>query len=458
MNSAKTPLAGHFSGFDHQQAGTLIAETIAAAYQRVNVKPLTQIEIAPLPQQGNGFDGFRKLLADYSAASCALASPAMIGHMDTAPHPLAAYADAVVSALNNNLLFRELSPAASRVEEHMLSELANRMQLRSDWHGTFTSGGSLANLSALFAATGGFGGVAERGRVSFFVPECTHTSVLKSAAVLGVPPGRIHVSEGDDQGRADPVALADRLRQFRQQKPDGIAIVVAVLGSTIHGAIEPIDQLADVCEEYGAWLHVDAIYGAALAFSSNHCHCLEHLDRANSVVAAPQKWMFVPRVSAMLWVKGKATFDESLAFSNNYSTNKQTHRGTWGLQGSRRADAVTLWAVLNYTGTDALGEEVDVAIARTGLFHNLLQDHRSLQPTHSPDLNLQCFNYREAGRQADVDSATYRKLGRDEYPWVSISRWRDTDMFRAVLLSPAIGESEAGGVPAVLERLLAELS
>ena len=254
--------------------------------------------------------------------------------------------------------------------------------------------------------------------------------------MLGIPPERLHVIESDALGRANPLALSDRLRCHREQSPDGRAVVVAVLGSTVHGAVEQIDLIADACEEYGAWLHVDAIYGAALAFSHSNRHWLKHLDRANSVVAGPQKWMFVPLVSAMLWVKGRVNFDESLAFSNSYSTNDEIHRGTWGLQGSRRADAVTLWAVLNYTGTDALGAEVDAAIERTRQFNKLLEKHSSLQPVHSPDLNLQCFNYRTPGRQPAANSDAYQKLGTGKFPWVSISRWRGSNLFRAVLLSP----------------------
>ena len=468
MKSAETPIARDFKGFDHHRAARVVAEVIEAAYERVTVKPELQQDkpsvLEPLPAVGMGFDGFRRQMAQYSAASCGLASPAMIGHMDTAAHPLAAYSDAVVSALNNNLLFRELSPQASVIEEHMLSELANRLGLHDDWHGTFASGGSIANLTALFAATGGFDGVANRHKVALFVPECAHTSVLKSAAVLGIDSGRIHRMASDEQGRAETQAVFESLQKFRRDETDGKAIVVAVLGSTVHGAVELVDELAAICEEFSAWLHVDAIYGAALAFSHSHKKLLAGLDRANSVVAGPQKWMFVPRVSAMLWVKEKAVFDATLAFANSYSANTETHRGTWGLQGSRRADAMTLWAVLNYVGTDAVGQEVDNAIATTRLFYQKLVDHPAFQPSHKPDLNLQCFCFRDATRQPDAAASNYRQLGTGDVPWVSIGRWRENDYFRAVLLSPQLSSrtvasrAESNGTNGVLDQLLDVLS
>jgi L-2,4-diaminobutyrate decarboxylase len=161
----------------------------------------------------------------------------MMGHMDTAPHPAAAFTDALVSALNNNLLFRELSPLASRVEERLVGDIGARLGLSASWTGTLASGGSIANLTALFAAVGGFADVESRSQCDFFFPECAHVSLKKSAAVLGISGGRLHMIPGDALGRADISALRAALGASKAWRK----VVVGVLGSTVYGAVENVE-------------------------------------------------------------------------------------------------------------------------------------------------------------------------------------------------------------------------
>ena len=341
---------------------------IRRAYEATQFDPATQPSIGAIPDDGEGIEGLAEVFRSFLSGSAGLASPGMMGHMDTAPHPAAAFTDALVSAVNNNLLFRELSPFASRIEEMVVGDIAARLGMSAGWAGTFVSGGSIANLTALFAAVGGFGNVDERAQCALFLPGGAHVSIKKSAAILGIAPGHLHVVAGDALGRADLSSLRMALRASGAQRK----VVVGVLGSTVHGAVEDIQGLAEVSVAHGAWLHVDAIYGGALAFSHRHRKLLSGLDSADSVALGPQKWMYVPRVSSIVWVKGRDRYDRALGVELPYSATGEAHRGRWGLQGSRRADAVTLWAVLRYVGARALGEQVDRTIDLARNFWNML--------------------------------------------------------------------------------------
>ena len=440
---------------DHKRLALLAADVIEQVFARTSLQPdtdLAEFTLDALPRDGIGYDGFASHYRAIASASAGLAAPNMMGHMDTAPHPVAVYADALVSALNNNLLFRELSPLASQIEEHMLAELARVIGLdEKQWQGTFVSGGSLANLTALFAATGGYAAVAQRSLVRLYVAASAHASVSKSAAVLGLLPEQIIKLDGDTEGRM----LASELDTALQHNATLSAtqgeklhhIVVAVAGSTIHGAMDALPSIADICERHGAWLHVDAVYGAALGFSSRHSDLLDGIERANSVVAGPQKWMYVPRLSAIVWVRGADVMAKTLTFGMDYSTAVDSssdsgdlplaHRGQYGLQGSRRADAVTLWLTLNFLGTDALGRAIDENIQRAQELYALLESSRVLEPTHSPELNLQCFRFSDPARHARClsDTRLMSSLGQGTMPFVSVSRWRDEAVFRAVILS-----------------------
>lgn len=415
-------------------------------YESRQLVPSAQPEIQAIPDDGEGMEGLADVLRSIAQGSAGLAAPGAMGHMDTVPHPAAAFAEALVSAANNNLLFRELSPFASRVEERMLDALAARLGLSAEWAGTFVSGGSLANLTALFAAFGGFGGASERPQCALFASECAHLSVKKAAAVLGIPAERVHRVASDELGRADPSALEAALRGSSARRK----AVVATLGSTVHGAVENVEALARVCSAHGAWLHIDAVYGSGLAFSRRHRHLLAGLDAADSVAAGPQKWTYVPRLSAIVWVKGRERFERTLGTELPYSATGEPHRGRWGLQGSRRADAVTLWAVLRYVGARALGEQVDRGIELARSFWKMLAEDAELAPLHRPDLNVLCFRFRS--RDDDALLRAHRALGVGDAPWVSLSRWRERPLLRAVLLSPATSEAHLRALVHALHR------
>jgi glutamate/tyrosine decarboxylase-like PLP-dependent enzyme len=399
-----------------------------------------------LPDEGRGYGALPDLWSLVAAGSTRLASPLMMGHMDTAPHPVAALSDAVVSALNNNLLFREISPIASQIEEDLVTLFIERLGLGGDWGGTFASGGSLANLTALFAACGGFAELGGRDRVRVYVTDSIHASVKKSAAVLGMTSSQVVIVPSDETGRMHPDALESVLNDNRGCQN----IVVGVLGSTIHGVVDPLDALGVIAHKHGAWFHVDAIYGGVLAFSNRNRKFLKGIDRADSVVLGPQKWMYVPRLSALVLIKGQDKFDKSLGVDLPYSATGEQHRGKWGLQGSRRADAVTLWLTLQTVGLKGVGEMADKGIVLTQEFHDLLRADDTFQPTHAPDLNLQCFKpQRDLGEKAM--SKIHRDLTEAGGPWVSLSRWRDELLFRSVILSPDTGIAE-------LQKLLQSLT
>ena len=160
--------------------------------------------------------------------------------------------------------------------------------------------------------------------------------------------------------------------------------------------------------------------------------------------------MYVPRVSSIVWVKGQ-DFDRALGVDLPYSATGEPHRGRWGLQGSRRADVITLWAVLRYVGARALGNEIDRTIGLAQEFWRMLSVDSALEPTHAPDLNLLCFRYRQ--KDDDALRRAHRALGVGDVPWVSLARWRDHSLFRSVLLSPSTTEKHLRKLIATLHQL-----
>ena len=430
--------------------GADLLREIVRIYESTVPMPVAGRPIPAVPKVGLGMARLPELWSLIVDSSSRLASPWMSGHMDTAPHPAAALTQSVVAALNNNLLFRELSPFASDIEEQLVAHFVEALGLGDDWSGLFASGGSLAGLTGLFAAVGGYAGGGE-GRDAFhlLMPESAHVSMRKSAIVLGLAERHIHRVPCDDAARLDPDALEFALRQL----PAGARpIVVSVLGTTIHGSVDDIATVSALCARYGAWHHVDAIYGGALAYSRARHHLLAGLAEADSIVLGPQKWMYVPRVSAVCLLRGRQRLDDALGLPLPYSMGGRPHRGRWGLQGSRPADAVVLWATLQTLGTDALGAVIDRSIALTATFHRLLAESGSFVPTHRPDLNLQVFRIGEPDASGDRLAAVQARLAAAGATWMSISRWREEVLMRSVLLSPSLTEWHLQGFLRDLEK------
>jgi glutamate/tyrosine decarboxylase-like PLP-dependent enzyme len=216
----------------------------------------------------------------------------------------------------------------------------------------------------------------------------------------------------------------------------------------------------------GAWLHVDGIWGAALAYSTDPTTraFLQGLECADSVSLGPQKWLFTPRLCALtLFPKllSSSEYDATLAAAMPYSAKaggdddeaaQLANRGQWGLQGSRRADCLPLWATLQVLGREGVGRYVDDSIALTQAFHDMTLARLGttggsgalhVVPTHTPQLNL--LNLRVNGGEKDLALALQEKLHARGEAWVSVSPVGGEHVLRCVLANPelTLGHCEA---------------
>jgi glutamate/tyrosine decarboxylase-like PLP-dependent enzyme len=238
---------------------------------------------AGIPERGLGVDALPGIWEEVVAGSSKLASPWCMGHMDTAPHPAAALTDALVSALNNNLLFREISPLASAVEEQvggrclpdsslcmailtgislciwyatvrsnrpgqLVEELSTQLGLPPASPGVWCSGGSLANMTALFAAAGGYSARAEGGlrrdQVTVVMGSRGHASIGKACAVLGLPLVTVPPAPAERaSGCVDAGAVEDAVCGALEAGAKRV-VVVGVLGGTVNGHVDDLQALA----------------------------------------------------------------------------------------------------------------------------------------------------------------------------------------------------------------------
>jgi aromatic-L-amino-acid decarboxylase len=336
----------------------------------------------PLPEEGLDAEQVLNIISrDVLPHATNISSPRYFGLFNPAPLPVAVWVDALCSALNQNSAAWRQSPSVSALEVRLLRWLCGLVGYGGSGFGTLTSGESEANLIALKcardvatarAAADGLAGAPRPLRV--YASEQCHFSLVKGMDIVGV--GRNNLQKIDTDARFR--VRVDLLREAIET--DCAAgyqpcCVVGVAGATSTGTIDPLDQLARIAEDYGVWYHVDAAYGGALAFSSAHRGMLRGIERAHSVTLDPHKWMFVPFACAALLVRdGGRVLRDAFDITPEYLDERRGESGgddraldffRYGLLGTRRANALKLWAALRCLGRQGYEQVIERQLALT---------------------------------------------------------------------------------------------
>ena len=222
----------------------------------------TRVRVPEEPLPG-GIEAAAGILRRAALASYNTPGPGYLAYIPGGGLFASALADLVANALNRYTGISAPAPAFVALEAEVLAWLAREFGYGPEAAGLFTTGGSLANWSAIVAARhAAFGDSGDFRAAVAYTSSQAHHSVAKALRLAGVPPGNLRAVSVDRRFRADPLDLRARVRDDRAR---GLRpfLVVAAAGTTNTGAIDPIDELAEVCAAEGLWLHVDGAYGGA---------------------------------------------------------------------------------------------------------------------------------------------------------------------------------------------------
>jgi glutamate/tyrosine decarboxylase-like PLP-dependent enzyme len=342
--------------------------------------PLPGIHLLPEPEPEARGIAPERLLADLQLVMEGAYNPGHPGalaHLDPPPLTAAIAAEMVCAGLNNNLLAEELSPGISRLERSLCGWLATRLGLPEGAGGVPASGGSLSNLMALVTARQRRG-LAGRPEAVVVCGADAHVSLDKAVMVMGLPPEALQRLPVDRHGCLEVDRLAERLAELDRRGVPVIA-VVATAGTTVRGAIDPLVALADLCQRWGIWLHVDGAIGAVFALGRQRPAALAGLGRADSLTVNPQKLLGIPKTSSLLLLADPASLARTFATGLPYmepaqqaASGEWAHGGERGLQGTRPAEILKLWLGLRQLGLEGIADLLDGALARCRRLEELL--------------------------------------------------------------------------------------
>ena len=419
-----------------------ISENLAAFLRERIVaqeKPLEEIErdfsYHRIPEQPLFVSDYTEILLEKLVAqSVHTTAPGFIGHMAT-PLPYFMLPMArIMTALNQNLVKIETSKAFTPLERQVMAMLHHLVYQCDEGYyhqwmhdaghalGVFCSGGTIANLTALwvarnrlFAPTEDFTGIARTGvhgalqhhghrGLAVLVSRRGHYSLGKAVDVLGLGRDALVSVETDPEHRIDTGALYSHCEHLNRAGIKVLAIV-GIAGTTETGSIDPLDELADIARDVNCHFHVDAAWGGPTLFSDSARPLLKGIERADSVTIDAHKQLYVPMGSGMVMFRDPSAVTTVEHHAEYILRRGSKDLGAHTLEGSRPGMAMLVHAGFHIFGKRGYEILIDRNIERAREFAALIEAHPDFELVSAPTLNILTYRYAPAAVQAQLTQA-----------------------------------------------------
>jgi len=375
-----------------------------------------------------------------------------LGLANPTPTYMAVLAEALVAALNPQLASLARSQMASRIEHESVGWIAGRLGWDGDsFGGTFTSGGTEANLSGLalaiahrypLAADEGLIGLEERPVV--YTSAEAHHSLEKSLGLLGLGRKALRRVPVNARAEIDMVALERCVADDRARGCEPMAIV-GTAGTTSSGAIDPLPQLADLCHRHGLWFHVDGAYGAASVFSNRHRVLMAGIELADSITLDPHKWLAMPFAAGVMLTRHPGLLEPAFGLDTSYlprAANPLPDNFRVSVQWSRRMNSLKFWLTLRVHGRRAYEEMIDRHMELAGYLESIVLATGLFDlavPRRLTILNLRAKAARELGLSDEETARLHhdivQEFTRDGQQWISTTRVQNRSVIRMMIIS-----------------------
>ncbi|BAW79666.1 diaminobutyrate decarboxylase [Candidatus Nitrosoglobus terrae] len=357
-------------------------------------------------------ENLAKIIDLYISTGIQVHSPGYMGRQFSGAPFLAGVIDLVSSIVSQPSSFYEAGQLPN-VAEQIMADVLNRFIGYSPEKFAMitTSGGSLANLTAILAARNdkfpqfwraGITGVGQQTRPVLAVSEDVHYSVLRAAGILGIGEQQVVRLPLDKKYRIH----IDKVRPIlddAEQRGCKVFCIVASSGTTSVGAFDPLDELADIAQERDCWLHVDAAHGGGLLVSSLLRHKLKGIEKCDSFCWDAHKTMFMPAVCTLLFYKDKhksfsafqqtESQDASYVFEKQPSIYTQFDSAKQNFECTKRPLIMNLWTTWSLYGEKLFVEKIEYLCSLAREAFQILSEQKEFEIIHEPELNILCFRY-----------------------------------------------------------------
>lgn len=372
------------------------------------------------------------------AHSVHTSAPGFIGHMATPLPYFMLPLSRIMVALNQNLVKIETSKAFTPLERQVLGMVHGMVYEGSEAFyddnlhnarralGAFCSGGTVANITALWVArnqmfpvTDSFDGLAREGlaaalmdkgykKIVILVSERGHYSLGKAADVLGIGRSNVIGIPTDDHSKIDIPKLKAKCAELKADNV-GIMSIIGIAGATETGQVDPLDKMAAIAQEYGTHFHVDAAWGGPTLMSNTHKHLLKGIELADSVTIDAHKQLYVPMGAGMVVFKNPTQMGAIEHHAEYILRAGSKDLGQYSLEGSRPGMAMLVHAAFNIIGRKGYEIIIDHNIEKAKAFANMIKDHPDFELITDPELNILNYRYVPESVQNKLESRSHNE-------------------------------------------------
>jgi aromatic-L-amino-acid/L-tryptophan decarboxylase len=422
----------------------------------------------PLPEHGEPADAILdRFAAELLPYAFGNGHPGFWGWVNGPPAEIGVLADALAAAMNPSVAGG--NHAATYVEHEVLGWLKDLVGFPRAAGGVLVSGGTAATLTALAVARHRASGGAVRSRgvreeLCVYTSTEGHSAIARAVEALGLGSERLRRLPVDDDWRLRLQPLREAIERDRA---DGrIPMAVAVSAGTVNtGAVDPLAEVAELCEELGVWMHVDGAYGAPAILDERHRADLGPLTRADSLALDPHKWLNVPYAAGAVLVRDAELMRSAFTMTPAYLQVERDPEGVgwlpwfseYGLEQTRPFRALKVWMTMRHLGRAGFAANVGRDLDHAALLARLVDEHPELELV-AHGLSIVCLRCAPPG-VADLDElnrAVLRAVQHSGEAFLSSTVLDGRFVLRACFVNPRTTEAHVRRAVELIARLAAE--
>lgn len=387
--------------------------------------------------------------------------PRYMGHQVTPPVPISALADMLSSLLNNGMAVYEMGLVSNPLERILSELLAKKIGFDTNASGLLTSGGTLANLTALLAARAAKTDVWEEGtteRLAVIVSEEAHYCIDRAARIMGMgSEGIIKVPTNDFLQ-----IRTDLLEQYYQEATEKGLRVIAIIGSacsTSTGSYDDLEAIATFAQKHQLWFHADGAHGGAVVFSDKYKHLVKGINQADSVVIDWHKMLMAPAlITAVIFKRNDDAFKTFQQKAQYLWANQ--HSKDWFNSGKRTFEctklmmSVKVYAILKAHGEQIFTDNVEYLYDLGKTFAALVKARPNFELALEPESNIVCLRLKHESASLNELNANIRKRLLEEGKFYIVQTTLGDNLYlRVSLMNPLTTETDLTALLDEVEKL-----
>lgn len=379
-----------------------------------------------------------------------LHNPKYMGHQVSAPAPLSAAMNLLSGLLNNGMAVYEMGQAATAIEKCVIELFCEKVGYDENSNGLMTSGGTLANLTALLAARQALkdSDIWQQGcteKLAVLVSSQAHYSIDRAARVMGMGDAGVVLVPVNSDFAMD---LATLKTCYQQTVSAGFK-VVAIIGSacsTATGTYDDLQAIGAFCQKNNLWFHVDAAHGGAAVFSDEYKHLLAGIDQADSIIIDTHKMMMTPALSTVVLYKDKVKGSQTFHQKAQYLFEDKGLNEQWYNSGLRTFECTKLMMSLKFYilwktyGIEVFAENVECLYGLGQTFAEIVKQHPDFELALEPQTNIVCFRYVKSNLSESelnqLNKAIRQSLLEDSAFYIVQAVLNDTVYLRVTIMNP----------------------